>query len=348
MRAAVVERTGPPEVLRVADVAAREPGPREIRIAVAACGVCFHDVVVRNGTFRRGVGLPVILGHEVAGDDREAGRGRARAFPRRSRRHHDLQPCLRPLPPMPRRPRDVLSRAGFSRRCRAQRRLCRTRLRRCRRRAEGAGRRRAGGSLHRRLHGRHRAQRGARRRPRAARRARAGNGRGRRARPARRAACASRRRLHDRGDDDAGQGGAHSRGGRGRGHRRREGRGFFRRGAPLDRWSGASMPSSTMSALRCSRRCAAAWPMAGASCWSGSSPANSCRSIPAQLFLRNVSILSAKGVSRAQLADALDLVARGRVKPVIEGVYRAGGRRRSAQAGGSRPFDGAAGAQAGR
>jgi acryloyl-coenzyme A reductase len=67
MRAAIVERTGPPDVLRVAEVAAREPGPREIRIAVAACGVCFHDVVVRNGTFRRGVEMPVIPGHEVAG-----------------------------------------------------------------------------------------------------------------------------------------------------------------------------------------------------------------------------------------------------------------------------------------
>ena len=67
MRAVIAERTGPPAVLRVADVAAREPGPREIRIAVSACGVCFHDVVVRNGTFRRGVAMPVILGHEVAG-----------------------------------------------------------------------------------------------------------------------------------------------------------------------------------------------------------------------------------------------------------------------------------------
>jgi D-arabinose 1-dehydrogenase-like Zn-dependent alcohol dehydrogenase len=67
MQAIVVERTGPPDVLRVADVAAREPASREIRIAVAACGVCFHDVVVRNGTFRRGVGMPVILGHEIAG-----------------------------------------------------------------------------------------------------------------------------------------------------------------------------------------------------------------------------------------------------------------------------------------
>jgi acryloyl-coenzyme A reductase len=67
MRAVIAERAGPPTVLRVADVAARDPGPREIRIAVGACGVCFHDVVVRNGTFRRGVEMPVILGHEVAG-----------------------------------------------------------------------------------------------------------------------------------------------------------------------------------------------------------------------------------------------------------------------------------------
>jgi D-arabinose 1-dehydrogenase-like Zn-dependent alcohol dehydrogenase len=75
MRAVVTERTGPPDVLRVADVAARAPGPREIRIAVAACGVCFHDVVVRNGTFRRGVGMPVILGHEVAGRIERLGSG---------------------------------------------------------------------------------------------------------------------------------------------------------------------------------------------------------------------------------------------------------------------------------
>jgi acryloyl-coenzyme A reductase len=84
MRAVVVERTGPPAVLRVADVAAREPGPHEIRIAVAACGVCFHDVVVRNGTFRRGVAMPVILGHEIAGTIERLG-SEVREF-----RHGDL------------------------------------------------------------------------------------------------------------------------------------------------------------------------------------------------------------------------------------------------------------------
>src|ERR1700739_4610025 len=67
MRGVGAERTRPPAVLHSTAPAPREPGPREIRIAVAACGVCFHDVVVRNGTFRRGVEMPVILGHEVAG-----------------------------------------------------------------------------------------------------------------------------------------------------------------------------------------------------------------------------------------------------------------------------------------
>ncbi|MFI4986600.1 MAG: alcohol dehydrogenase catalytic domain-containing protein [Alphaproteobacteria bacterium] len=67
MRAVVAACTGGPSVLRLAEVPAPEPGPREVRIAVAACGVCFHDVVVRNGTFRRGVAMPAILGHEVAG-----------------------------------------------------------------------------------------------------------------------------------------------------------------------------------------------------------------------------------------------------------------------------------------
>ena len=38
---------------------------------------------------------------------------------------------------------------------------------------------------------------------------------------------------------------------------------------------------------------------------------------PAQLFLRGVSVLSAKGVTRAQLERSLRLVQQGRVRPVI-------------------------------
>src|SRR5258708_32400119 len=67
MRGVIAAGTGPRGARRVAAGRAREPGPRELRIAVIACGVGFHDVVGRNGTFRRGVEMPVILGHEVAG-----------------------------------------------------------------------------------------------------------------------------------------------------------------------------------------------------------------------------------------------------------------------------------------
>ena len=67
MRAVVVERPGDASVLTMREVPAPALRPRDVRIAVAACGVCFHDVVVRNGTFHMGVAIPVIPGHEVAG-----------------------------------------------------------------------------------------------------------------------------------------------------------------------------------------------------------------------------------------------------------------------------------------
>ncbi len=67
MQAVVVRAPGGPEALVAEDVP--EPALRrhDVRIRVAACGVCFHDVVTRNGTLRRGIGMPLIPGHEVAG-----------------------------------------------------------------------------------------------------------------------------------------------------------------------------------------------------------------------------------------------------------------------------------------
>lgn len=43
------------------------PGPGEVIIEVGACGVCYHDVVTRDGTLKAGVQMPLIPGHEVAG-----------------------------------------------------------------------------------------------------------------------------------------------------------------------------------------------------------------------------------------------------------------------------------------
>jgi 2-desacetyl-2-hydroxyethyl bacteriochlorophyllide A dehydrogenase len=50
------------------------PGAEQVVIEIAHCGVCFHDIVVRNGTLKAGVIFPAILGHEVAGTVAAVGR----------------------------------------------------------------------------------------------------------------------------------------------------------------------------------------------------------------------------------------------------------------------------------
>ncbi|MCL8209256.1 MAG: alcohol dehydrogenase catalytic domain-containing protein [Actinomycetia bacterium] len=67
MRAIVVEAPGEADVMRLVEVPDPEPGPRDVVIRVAACGVCFHDVVTRNGVMKRGIRMPLIPGHEIAG-----------------------------------------------------------------------------------------------------------------------------------------------------------------------------------------------------------------------------------------------------------------------------------------
>lgn len=67
MRAMVVDRPGGPDSLRCEEVPIPPIGPTDILIKVAACGVCFHDVVTRNGVMKQGVEMPVIVGHEIAG-----------------------------------------------------------------------------------------------------------------------------------------------------------------------------------------------------------------------------------------------------------------------------------------
>ncbi|HZZ01739.1 quinone oxidoreductase family protein [Paraburkholderia sp.] len=67
MRAIVQEETGTADVLTLQEIPEPEVRPTDVLIRVAACGVCYHDVVVRNGVFRRKVHLPLVPGHEVAG-----------------------------------------------------------------------------------------------------------------------------------------------------------------------------------------------------------------------------------------------------------------------------------------
>lgn len=67
MRAVVVDAPGAPEALQLRQVPVPEMRATDVLIRVEACGVCFHDVVTRNGVMRRGIKMPVIPGHEVAG-----------------------------------------------------------------------------------------------------------------------------------------------------------------------------------------------------------------------------------------------------------------------------------------
>jgi len=67
MRAMVVTKPGAPEALVLTDVPLPEMRPNDVMIKVEACGVCFHDVVTRSGVFKRGVQMPLIPGHEIAG-----------------------------------------------------------------------------------------------------------------------------------------------------------------------------------------------------------------------------------------------------------------------------------------
>ena len=63
MRAAVVSAPGAVEVTTVADPA---PGPRDVVVRVAGCGICGTDLHILAGEFAPS--LPVVPGHEFAGE----------------------------------------------------------------------------------------------------------------------------------------------------------------------------------------------------------------------------------------------------------------------------------------
>lgn len=60
--------------MRLETVPDPTPGAGEVIIEVGACGVCFHDIVTRNGTLKAGIRMPLIPGHEIAGTVVGAGR----------------------------------------------------------------------------------------------------------------------------------------------------------------------------------------------------------------------------------------------------------------------------------
>src|SRR5947207_15316825 len=75
MRAVVITRHGPPEVLQVQERPDPAVGPREVRIVVKAAGINFADTVARIGLYPDAPKVPCVVGYEVAGEIESVGEG---------------------------------------------------------------------------------------------------------------------------------------------------------------------------------------------------------------------------------------------------------------------------------
>lgn len=71
VRAAVLPAVGAP--MEIADIELPDPGPGQVRVRLAAAGVCHSDLSLSNGTMR--VPVPAVLGHEGAGTVVAVGEG---------------------------------------------------------------------------------------------------------------------------------------------------------------------------------------------------------------------------------------------------------------------------------
>lgn len=67
MRAIQITEFGGPEVLRLVELPAPEPGPDEVLIEVTRAGINFADTHTRNNSYVRKATLPLVPGGEVAG-----------------------------------------------------------------------------------------------------------------------------------------------------------------------------------------------------------------------------------------------------------------------------------------
>src|SRR3954451_3819464 len=73
MRAAVLHGPGAPDAFVLEEVPTPIAGRDEVLVKVEACGVSYRDVVERNGTYKRDVVYPSILGLEISGTVVETG-----------------------------------------------------------------------------------------------------------------------------------------------------------------------------------------------------------------------------------------------------------------------------------
>ncbi len=84
MRAVVITKHGGPGVLKVQEKEDPTLGAGEVRIAVAAAGVNFADVMARLGLYADAPDTPCVVGYEVAGTILELGEGVEASHPQLS------------------------------------------------------------------------------------------------------------------------------------------------------------------------------------------------------------------------------------------------------------------------
>ncbi len=74
MRAALLEEQNKPLSL-IDDLSVAEPGPGQVRVAVRHCGICHSDLGIIDAELGPAQQLPVVLGHEAAGEIESVGPG---------------------------------------------------------------------------------------------------------------------------------------------------------------------------------------------------------------------------------------------------------------------------------
>jgi NADPH:quinone reductase-like Zn-dependent oxidoreductase len=67
VRALVIPRTGPPEVLEIQERPDPEPGDGQVLVRVKAAGINFADLMARQGLYPDAPKLPAVVGYEFAG-----------------------------------------------------------------------------------------------------------------------------------------------------------------------------------------------------------------------------------------------------------------------------------------
>jgi NADPH2:quinone reductase len=78
MRAAFIEETGPPEVIKVEDLPTPEPGPGQVLVKVRAASLNPIDLYIRSGMVAMPLKFPYVIGSDVAGIVDKVGPGCSR------------------------------------------------------------------------------------------------------------------------------------------------------------------------------------------------------------------------------------------------------------------------------